>query len=350
VTFVPKIAEFVSEQVGSTVQSSDHRSLITKNNNSHLIVMLAYDGMSSFECAIAVESFARRDHEPGKNWYEFAVVALDEERVSGERGFVFHANGKLDLVEQAGTIIVPGWSRVEAPVPERLVNILRAAHGNGTRIVSLCTGVMAVAAAGLLKGRKATSHWKHVHFLAERHPDIDVQPNVLYVDNGDVLTSAGGAAGIDLCLHIIRKDFGTKAANMVARHMVAPPHRDGGQAQFILHHVPAMHEGTKIGLLLDLMRSDLAQTYSIKEMARIAGMSRSTFLRRFDLALGMPPAQWLKTERLMKAVDYLENTVVSIEEIAHKVGFSSASALREQFKKQYSVSPIAYRKLFQNPV
>jgi len=302
--------------------------------------------MSPLEYAIAIECFARSDPELGENWYELSIVALDEGAAAGDPRF--RVSEDAGLIAQAGTIIAPGWIPMDSPVPEELVDLVRTAHGRGARIVSLCNGILVLAAAGLLKGRKAALHWKSSQALAGMYPDIDIQPNLLYVDHGDVLTSAGGAAGIDLCLHIIRKDFGTRAANTVARHLVAPPHRDGGQAQYIRHHVPAIDYGTKLGLLLDQMRSDLTKTYSIAEMAGIANMSRSTFLRRFNRITGMPPAQWLTSERLAKAVDYLENTVLSVDEIALRIGFASASSLRAHFKKLYSVSPVAYRKLFRS--
>jgi AraC family transcriptional activator FtrA len=169
---------------------------------------------------------------------------------------------------------------------------------------------------------------------------------MLYVDEGDVLSSAGGAGGIDLCLHLVRRDFGARVANMVARRMVVTPRRDGRQTQFIEHAMPELQEGSKLVPLLDEMRAQLTKAYSIEEMAKFVNMSRRTFLRRFETALGITPAKWLNFERLAKAVDYLENTATSIEEIACLTGFSSTAALRQQFQKRYSVSPKAYRKMF----
>lgn len=311
-----------------------------------LVVVVAYNGLCTFEFSIAVEIFGLERPEMGDNWYRFAVAALDEGPMRGTAGIRFLADGDCELIKQAGTVIIPGWRGLDEPVPQRLIDALQVAHGKGARIMSICSGVMVMAAAGLLHGRKATLHWKQAHHLAQRYPDVDVQPDVLYVDDGEVLSSAGGGAGIDLCLHLIRRDFGTKAANMVARRMIVPPHRDGGQAQFIEHAVPAVHEGGKLGALLEEMRASLAKNYSVEEMANSVGMSRRTFLRRFEMAVGTTPAKWLGMERLAKVVDYMENTSISVEEAARLTGFSSSSALRQHFQKRYSLSPMAYRKMF----
>lgn len=311
-----------------------------------LVVVIAYNGLCTFEFSIAVEIFGLDRPEMGENWYRFAIAAVDPPPLRGTAGVRFLADGDCELIKQAGTVIVPGWRGLNAEVPEILLDALKAAHRNGARIMSICSGVMVMAAAGLLHGRKATLHWQHARHLAERHPQVTVLPDVLYVDDGDILSSAGGAAGIDLCLHLIRRDFGTKAANMVARRMIVQPHRDGGQAQFIDHAVPPVHEDGKLGRLLDQMRADLATTYSLSEMAGIAGMSNRTFLRRFEAATGTTPAKWLNSERLAKVVDLLENTRTSMEEIARLTGFASTSAMRSQFQKQYSLPPATYRRAF----
>lgn len=336
VTSMPEFARFVPETI-----------TLPKLANP-LVVVVAYNGLCTFEFATAVEVFGLERPEMGENWYRFAVAAVDEGPMRGTAGIRFLADGDCKLIEQAGTVIIPGWKGLEAPVPGHLVKALQVAHSNGARIMSICSGVVVMAEAGLLSGRKATLHWKQAPYLAQKYPDVDVQPDVLYVDDGDILSSTGGAAGIDLCLHLIRRDFGTKAANMVARRMIVLPHRDGGQAQFVEYTVPTVHEGGKLGALLDQMRSDLAKVYTLEEMASIAGMSRRTFLRRFETAVGTTPAKWLSLERLARVVDYLENTKTSIEEIARLTGFSSTSALRQQFQKRYSLPPVAYRKMFSN--
>ncbi|MCW5299800.1 transcriptional regulator FtrA [Herbaspirillum lusitanum] len=331
---MPKFAKFVPEQLS-----------LPKLANP-LVVVVAYNGLCTFEFAIAVEVFGLDRPEMGANWYRFAVAAVDEGPLRGTAGIRFLADGDCELIKQAGTIVIPGWRGLDAPVPQHLSEALQVAHKKGARIMSICSGVAVMAAAGLLHGRKVTLHWKQALHLAQHYPDVIVQPDVLYVDDGDILSSTGGAGGIDLCLHLIRRDFGTKAANVVARRMIVTPHRDGGQAQFIEHAVPELHEAGKLGSLLDEMRAHLAKTYSIEEMARFVNMSRRTFLRRFTSAMGTTPVRWLVLERLAKAVDYLENTVISIEEIARLIGFSSTSTFRQQFQKRYSLSPMAYRKMF----
>ncbi|MEL7551414.1 transcriptional regulator FtrA [Pseudomonas protegens] len=331
---MPEFARFVSKQMS-----------LPKLANP-LVVVVAYNGLCTFEFATAVEVFGLDRPEMGENWYRFAVAAVDEGPLRGTAGIRFLADGDCDLIKQAGTVIIPGWRGVDAPVPQHLVEALQVAHSRGARIMSICSGVMVMAATGLLRNRKVTLHWKQARYLAQRYPDVDVQPDVIYVDDGDVLSSTGGAGGIDLCLHLIRRDFGTKAANMVARRMVVPPHRDGGQAQFIEHAIPELREGSKLASLINEMRTNLTKAYSIEEMARFMSMSRSTFLRRFEATMGATPARWLNFERLAKSVEYLENTATSIEEIARLTGFSSTSALRQQFQKRYSLSPKAYRKMF----
>ncbi|MGV1964193.1 transcriptional regulator FtrA [Agrobacterium sp. 22-222-1] len=324
------------------------KPIILPRLENPLVVVVAYDGLCTFEFAIAVEIFGLNRPEMGENWYKFAVATVDEQPLRGTAGIRFLADGNSDLIAQAGTVIIPGWRGLDAPVPGRLIEALQAAHDNGARIMSICSGVMVMAAAGLLAGRKATLHWQHARHMTHSYPDVTVLPDVLYVDDGELLSSAGGAAGIDLCLHLIRRDFGTKAANMVARRMIVQPHRDGGQAQFVDHAVPLEHEDGRLGKLLEVMRADLAKTHALSEMANIAGMSKRTFLRRFEAAIGTTPAKWLNSERLGKVVDLLENTKVSMEEIARLAGYVSTSAMRSQFHRKYALSPAAYRKIFGN--
>ena len=192
------------------------------------VVVLAYDGLCTFEFGVAVEVFGLPRPEMGPDWYRFAVAGLDPGPMRAEGGVRLLADGGLDLLERAGTLVVPGWRGADEPVPEALSTALRAAAARGARILSICSGVFVLAAAGLLDGRRATTHWRHAEALAARHPGIRVTPDVLYVDEGPILTSAGSAAGIYLCLHLVRRDFGPAAANAVARRLVVPPHRDGG--------------------------------------------------------------------------------------------------------------------------
>ena len=312
---------------------------------NRLVVALAYDGLCTFEFSVAVELFGLPRPEMGPDWYRFATAAIEPGPLRGLGGVQVTADGGLDLVEQAGTVIVPGWRGPDAPVPQPLIDALQTARRNGARVMSICSGVFVLAAAGLLSGRRATTHWRYVDTLRALHPDIDVQPDVLYVDAGDILTSAGSAAGLDLGLHLVRRDYGPEAANTVARRLVVPPHRDGGQAQFIQRPVPIAHESARLGPALERMRADLAGEHTVKALASAAGMSPRTFLRRFEAATGTTPARWLLAERLTRVRDLLESSPAGIEQIAQSVGFGAA-ALRHHFRKSFATTPQAYRARF----
>jgi AraC family transcriptional regulator, transcriptional activator FtrA len=311
-----------------------------------LVVAIAYDGLCTFEFGVAVEVFGLPRPEMGPGWYRFAVAGIDSGEMRATGGVRFVVDGGLELLSQANTIIVPGWRGVDTPVPAGLCDALNAAHGRGARVLSICSGVFVLAAAGLLAGKRATTHWRYTDVLKERYPEIDVTPDVLYVDEDDVLSSAGSAAGLDLCLHLIRRDFGTAAANMVARRLVVPPHRDGGQAQFITQAVPKPHESSRLAPLLDHMRADLEGEHSVAALARRAGMSTRTFLRRFEAATGMTPARWLLAERLARARDLLESSEASIEKVAEIAGFGTTATLRHHFRKRFSTTPAAYKEAF----
>jgi AraC family transcriptional activator FtrA len=309
------------------------------------VVALAYDGLRTFEFGSMVELFALPRPEMGPVWYEFATAAIEPGPLRGLGGVQIVADGGLELAERAGTIVVAGWRGADTPVPASLIEALQKAHANGARVLSVCSGVFVLAAAGLLAGRRATTHWHDVDKLRARYPDIEVLPDVLYVDEGDVLTSAGSAAGLDLGLHLIRRDFGPEAANIVARRLVIPSHRDGGQAQFIQRPVPTAHEASRLSPILDRMRADLSRGHTVKALADAAGMSPRTFLRRFEAATGTTPARWLLAERLAQARELLETTPAGVEQIAQSVGFG-APALRHHFRKSLATTPQAYRARF----
>lgn len=311
-----------------------------------LVVALAYDGLCTFEFGVAVEIFGLARPELGPDWYRFAVAAVDEGELRAVGGVRVMADGDISLISQAGTVIVPGWRGADTPVPEALCAQLRQAHQRGCRIMSICSGVFVLAASGLLDGGKATTHWRYLDALQQRYPRIDVVPDVLYVDEGAVLTSAGSAAGIDLCLHLVRRDFGQEAANSVARRLVVQPHRDGAQTQNLVRPVPVARESKRLGLLFDYLHQQLAENHTVASLASRAGMSPRTFLRRFQDATGTTPARWLLNERLMRARVMLENTRLSLDNIATQVGFGSSSTLRYHFQQHFSVSPAAYRKSF----
>lgn len=311
-----------------------------------LVVALAYDGLCTFEFGVAVEIFGLSRPELGEYWYRFAVASVDGGELRATGGVRVVADGDLSLIAEAGTVMVPGWRGVDEPVPEALCQQLRAAYARGCRIMSICSGVFVLAAAGLLDGRKATTHWRYLDALQQRYPAIDVVPDVLYVDEGNLLTSAGSAAGIDLCLHLVRRDYGQETANSVARRLVVQPHRDGAQSQSIVRPVPVARESKRLGLLFDYLHQQLAENHTVASLASRAGMSPRTFLRRFQDATGTTPARWLLNERLVRARTMLEKTRLSLDHIAAQVGFGSASTLRYHFQQHFSVSPAAYRKSF----
>jgi AraC family transcriptional activator FtrA len=312
------------------------------------VAVLAYDGLCTFEFGIAVEIFGLERPEMGPRWYRLAIAAEAPQRpLRAAGGITVQADGGLELLEAAGTIIIPGWRGAEAPVPEAITAALRAAHARGARVLSLCSGVFVLAAAGLLEGRRATTHWRYAAALAARYPGLSVDPDVLYVDEGSVLTAAGSAAGIDLCLHLIRRDFGPEAANSVARRLVVPPHREGGQAQYIERPVPRERAGgAKLAALLDAVRGALAEDWPIARLARVAALSERGLHRRFREATGQSPGAWLLAERLSRAREILETTRLPVEEVAEAVGFGSAATLRLHFRERLATSPAAYRRRF----
>ena len=316
---------------------------------NRLVVALAYNGLCTFEFGVAVEIFGLDRPEMENAWYRFRVAAIEPGPMRAMGGISVAADGGLSLIEQAGTIIVPGWRGADSPVPQRLIKALRPAHKRGARLLSLFTGVFVLAATGLLDGRRATTHWRYSERLARAYPNLRVGPDVLYVDDGGVLTAAGSAAGIDLSLHLIRRDWGAAAANSVARRLVVPSHRDGGQAQFIEAPVPEAREGGRLGQVLERMRTGPAADTTIAKLAHTAGMSRRTFMRRFKASTGTTPGVWLANARIARARDLLKYSAHEIEEIATAAGFGSAATLRHHFRKHVKVSPSAYRRQFGMP-
>lgn len=306
--------------------------------------MLAYDGVCTFELGIAVEVFGL----PGMGplWYSVAVCAeRPGQPLAANGGVRIVADAGLAALERARTIIVPGWQPVETMPPGVLLEALRRAHRRGARIASICSGVFVLAAAGLLDGRRAAVHWANVDALARRYPRIAVDAEVLYVDEDDILTSAGRAAGLDLCLHIVRRDYGTETANQVARRLVIAPHREGGQAQFIPRPVPE-ESGDHLAKVLSWARQNLDKNLSIANLAAKARMSRRTFIRRFEQATGVSPGQWVLDARVSEARRLLEASGLSVEQVATAIGFGSADVLRHHFRSRLHVSPARYRSSF----
>ncbi|MFM0416942.1 transcriptional regulator FtrA [Paraburkholderia aromaticivorans] len=313
--------------------------------NAGLVVVIVYDGLSLFEYGCAVEVFGLPRPEMGDAWYSFATCAAEPGKLHGSGGIQVRADGGLELLAKAKTIIVPGWRDIEEAVPPELCRALNKANKRGARVMSICTGAFVLAAAGLLDGKSATTHWRHATALASRYPDIRVEPDVLYVDAGDVLTSAGSAAGIDLCLHLIRRDLGPRAANQVARRLVMPPHREGGQAQYIDEPV-SKRSGSALAPLMDAVRATLAEDWSIVRMAAKTAMSARTFQRHFVSTMGVPAGEWLLAERMGRARELLEETDLSVDDIALQVGFGAAATLRNHFRTRLGTSPGYYRRRF----
>lgn len=310
-----------------------------------LVIALVYDGLCVFEFSCAAEVFGLPRTELGPHWYRFESCTMSRRKVKSQYGLTIESDGGLDRLSSAGTIIVPGWRSPDEPVPAPVIDALRKAHNCGARLLSICSGAFVLAATGLLDGKRATTHWHYADALRRRYPQIHVDPDVLYVDEGQILTSAGSAAGLDLCLHLVRRDFGPAIANQVARRLVIPPHRDGGQAQFV--EVPVnKREAGSLSPLLDTIRTRIDQPLRIADMARTVAMSERTFLRRFQATTGMTPADWITRVRLDIARELLENSGLSIEQIATRVGLGTATTMRHHFRWKIGVSPAEYRRRF----
>jgi transcriptional regulator GlxA family with amidase domain len=309
------------------------------------IALAATDGMLHFELAMACEVFARDPSGLADPWYDLAVCGPGPVRIGR---FRLEPDHGLDRLAGADTVIVPALADVDADVPADLVDAVRAAHAAGARMVSLCTGAFVLAAAGVLDGLRATTHWAHTEALASRYPQIQVEPDALYVDNGSVLASAGKAAAIDLCLHLIRRDHGSTVANAVARRLVVPPHRAGGQAQFVSTPVPASDDHPLAQLLpWAMQRLDLPLT--VEDLAQQTNMSSRNLTRHFRSVTGTTPLQWLLTQRIRRAQELLENTNSGIDTIAQAAGMGTATTLRRHFHRAVGVSPDAYRRTFRDP-
>jgi AraC family transcriptional activator FtrA len=314
----------------------------------HRIAIPVTPGLPMFELAIPCEVF-----EPGREdfpvpwWYELQLCAVQGGPVRTAEGLLFDSPLGLDELSRADTVIIPGCADRQGDAPEALLQALRTAYDRGARIASICTGAFVLAAAGLLDGRTVTTHWMHAGELTRRWPAVRVEPNVLYTDDGQILTSAGSAAGLDLCLHIVSNDHGTRIANALARRLVIPPHREGGQAQYIEQPLPA--SGAQgLGSSLDWAREHLELPLTVEELARQAMMSPRTYARRFRETTGTTPLQWLCAERVRRAQDLLENTDDTIERIATLCGFGSAHQMRTHFNRINHVTPHAYQRNFRS--
>ncbi|MFD3696925.1 helix-turn-helix domain-containing protein [Streptomyces sp. NPDC058646] len=317
------------------------------------VALAVTDGMLHFELSVACEVFGADLSGVADPWYRLALCGPGPVQVGR---FRLEPDHGLDRLAHADTVIVPGWADVDAEPPAELVEAVRAAHEAGARVASLCTGAFVLAAAGLLDGRRATTHWAHAGTLAARHPRVEVDPDVLYVDDGRVLTSAGKAAAMDLCLHLVRLDHGSAVANTLARRLVVPPHRAGGQAQFVTTPVPADHphpssrlrsgRGHPVTELLPWVVERLDRALTVEDLARRANMSSRNLGRHFKAVTGTTPLQWLLTQRIRRAQELLETTDDSVDAIAGATGMGTSTTLRRHFNRTVGVPPDTYRRTF----
>lgn len=320
--------------------------MLTVGRRGPTVSVLAYQSMSVFEVGIVTEVFGLPRPEFDFPWYELTICAERPGPVRVVGGASLYTEHGLDAFAAADTLIVPGVPDVRAATSPALAAALRAAHDRGARIMSICSGAFALAGAGLLDGRRATTHWRYAGVLRERHPSVRVDADVLYIDDGRVLTSAGSAAGLDLCLHVIRRDHGPTVANMVARRLVVPPHRVGGQAQFVEAPVPSDPEDDRVARSMEWALANLTATITVDALARRAHMSPRTYLRHFARATGTTPIRWLITQRIHASLPLLESGGAPIEEVAAAVGFETAVTFRHHFTHAMRTSPSAYRRAF----
>ena len=312
---------------------------------NHRVVAVAFDGMAPFELGIVVEVFGLARPELGVPWYELTVCSPDPSPLRATGGIALVAEHGVEAIEHADTVIVPAWPRQGEPVPRELVDALATAHARGARMVSICSGAFVLAAAGLLDGRRAATHWRYADALRDQHPAIDVDEGVLYVDDGDVLTSAGSAAGIDLCVHIVRSDHGSAIANQVARRLVVAPHREGGQAQFIDRPV-ADADDDRLQAAMTWALEHLDEPITVARLAARAFMSVRTFTRQFRRATGQSPMAWLIEQRVRASMTLLETTDQPVEWVGDRSGFAAPASYRRHFRRLVGVTPSQYRRSF----
>jgi AraC family transcriptional regulator, transcriptional activator FtrA len=315
----------------------------------HKVAVVAFEGLALFEFAVACEVFrTARSLEPDAPLYDVQICGSDR-TVRVDHGLRMEVPFRLSRLSRADTVIVPP-TELPDPPPAEVLQALRRAHARGTRIVSLCTGAFVLAEAGLLDGRRATTHWEECDELAARYPAVTVDPGVLYVDDGDILTSAGSAASIDLCLHVVRQDQGAEVATRLARELVVPPYRDGGQAQYIDMPQPRLDEADLFAATMTWVQANLDQPVTVEDLAGRSAMSRRTFARRFAATTGTTPYQWLLRQRLQLAQRLLETTDLPIELVATRSGFLNAGNLRKHFGRVVRTTPQSYRNTFRSRV
>jgi transcriptional regulator GlxA family with amidase domain len=319
---------------------------LSGRRRKEIVAVLLFSGGPIFESSIPLSVFGIDRQDAGVPRYRLLVCGGEEGPLRTTGGLELTTPHGLEAISRAGTVVVPAWRSITSPPPEEALDAIRRAHEEGARIVGLCTGAFVLAAAGLLDGRPATTHWMYAPTLAKRYPSVHVDPRELFVDDGDVLTSAGTAAGIDLCLHIVRTDHGNEAAGALARRLVVPPRRSGGQERYLDRSLPEEIGADPLAEVVAWALEHLHEQFDVETLAARAYMSRRTFDRRFRSLTGSAPLQWLITQRVLQAQRLLETSDYSVDEVAGRCGFRSPVALRGHFRRQLGSSPAAYRAAY----
>lgn len=314
------------------------------SNPAPVVALIAYPSFSPFHFAMPYMVFGSQ--LPDRRLFDLRIVAPDEQALAAERALTLTPDGGLELAETADILVVPGWHDLDVAPTAELQEALRRAHARGARVVGLCYGAYALAYAGLLDGRRAATHWMAEEDFSLRFPGVALDMNALYVEEDRLITSAGVGAGLDCCLYIVRQFHGHRIANKLARMLVIPPHREGGQAQFIEQPVAVSTQDARVNQLLDYLRANLDTPHAVDDLAMRTSMSRRTFTRHFSKATGMTLVEWLVNERLRRARELLETTSMSVEKISDLVGFQTPVSLRQHFRKHHRVSPREWRRTF----
>ena len=315
------------------------------SSEQHVVAAITYDQLGTFEFGCVAELFGLSRPEVGPRWYELQVCAIEAGPLRAMGGIQFDAPFDLSILDRADTIVIPGWRNPNECPPQNLLAKLQAAYMRGARICSICSGAFFLAWAGLLDGKQATTHWRLADKLQSMFPLVDVVPDALYVDAGQLMTSGGSAAGLDMLLHLINKDHGGKVANLVAKRLLIQPHRHGTQAQLVARPVPPDEAG-RMSKLVDWLRAHLNESHTLESMAHRAAMSKRTLQRQFFEATGLSPLEWLTLERVSLAKQLLEAPHTPIGLVGERSGFGSEEAFRRHFRKIASVSPAGYRRSF----
>lgn len=316
--------------------------------SKHSVAVLISEGLGLFEFGIATEVFGLARPEFDFPWYDFNVVCAASNSVTATGGVTITADYGLDYLDHVDTIIIPSWQHARNPETTAVTAALRAAAARNTRFLSICSGAFLLAEAGLLDGKRATTHWKHIDNFSALYPAIDIEEDSLYVDQGNIICSAGSSAGIDACMHLVRRDYGAVIANQVARRLVSHPHRIGGQKQFIPSPIQVRDKHT-ISMAMEWALERLSQKISVVDMASQVHMSERTFLRHFRDTTGSTPMEWLQRMRISHAQELLENSNNTVTSISEKSGYQSIETFRVAFKRVTGLSVSAYKSRFRVP-